>query len=251
MRLPPTLVLLAALPAVAHAAGSAPTRDDRGWSGQAEFGLAIASGNADSETANGRFTFTREARRWFYTLNAAALRTKAEEQLSANRFELGGKYGYKFTDRAYLFGSFRHDRDDFAAYEWQTVFSTGLGYRFIDSERTTLVVEGGPGVRRVQPVDLLVGTPPVATPVDAESDAVLRGTVRFEHALGATSRLGNDLLLESGGGNTFLQNELGLTVRMNERYALKAGYQLRRNSRVPAGVENTDRLFTTNLVVGF
>ena len=47
MRLPLTLALLAALPFAAQA------EDTRSWSGTAEFGLAIASGNADSETVNG------------------------------------------------------------------------------------------------------------------------------------------------------------------------------------------------------
>lgn len=251
MRLALPLALLAALPYTTHAQELDDADKERGWSAKAEFGLAIASGNADSETANGKFAFVRDGGRWFYGLNAAGLRAKADDDLSANRFELGGKYGYKFTPRAYWFGSFRHDRDDFAAYEWQTIFSTGLGYTLVDSDTTSLVIEGGPGLRRTQPIEALVGVPPVAVPVDAESDTVLRASLLFSHELTDTTTIGNDLLVESGGGNTFVQNDLGVAVQMSERFALKAGYQLRRNSEVPVGVSRTDRLFTTNLVVGF
>jgi putative salt-induced outer membrane protein YdiY len=38
---------------------------------------------------------------------------------------------------------------------------------------------------------------------------------------------------------------------MSERLALKAGYELRHTTEVPVGIEKTDTVFTTNLVVGF
>lgn len=245
MRLPLTLALLAALPLAVHA------EDKRSWSGTAEFGLAIASGNADSETINGKFAFLREEDRWFYGINAAALRAESDDQLSANRYEAGLKLGYDFTPRAYLFGTLRHESDDFASYEYQSIASFGIGYRFLNDDRTSLLGEIGPGARRVQPIDALRGTPPALTPLDAETDAIVRGSLDFKHQLTANASLTNLLLAESGSGSTFLQNDLGITVKMSERYALKAGYQVRHTTTVPVGIEKTDTLFTTNLVVGF
>jgi putative salt-induced outer membrane protein len=249
MRLPLPALLLATVPLTGHANESAP--EDRSWSGNAEFGLAIASGNADSETINGKFAFLREEDRWFYGLNAAGLRAKSDDQLSANRYEAGLKLGYDFTGRTYLFGSLRYENDDFASYEYQSIAAVGVGYRFIDAERTTLLGEIGPGARRFQPIDALVGTPPVLTPVDAETDSIVRGSLDFKHALTGNTALTNLLLAESGGGSTFLQNDLGVAVQMSERFALKAGYQVRHTTEVPEGIEKTDTLFTTNLVVGF
>ncbi len=248
MRRPLMLAFLAALPAAACAQDATA---DRSWSGTAEFGLAVASGNADSETVNGKFAFLREEERWFYGINAAALRAESDDQLSANRYEAGLKLGYDFTPRAYLFGTLRHEDDDFASYEYQSTASLGVGYRFINSEQTSLLGEIGPGARRVQPIDALLGTPPVLTSFDAETDAIVRGSLDFEHQLTANTSLTNLLLAESGGGSTFLQNDLGIAVQMSERYALKAGYQVRHTTEVPAGIEKTDTLFTTNLVVGF
>ena len=248
MRLSTTLVLLATLP---FAAAAQEADDDRSWSGTAEFGLAVASGNADSETINGKFAFLREEERWFYGLNAAALRAESDDALSANRYEAGLKLGYDFSPRAYLFGTLRHENDDFASFESQSIASLGAGYRFIRNARTSLVGELGPGARRVQPIDALVGTPPVATPVDAETSSIVRGSLDFSHRLNPSTRLANELLAESGGGSTFLQNELSMRVRMSDRLALKAGYQVRHATEVPEGIEKTDTLFTTNLVLGF
>lgn len=223
----------------------------KGWNGTAEFGLAITTGNSDSQTINGKFAFKRESNRWLSDLNAAALRAKADDDLSANRYELGAKVGYLFTERLYSFGSLRYENDDFASYDWQTVASVGAGYRFIDNDATTLVGEIGPGVRRWQPVAELRGTPPVLAQFDTENDAVVRGTFDLQHQLTANTTLSNLLLAESGGGSTFLQNDLGVTVQMSERFALKAGYQVRHTNDVPVGLKKTDQLFTTNLVVAF
>ena len=248
---PMVLALLLAGTAGAAVADTTAEAEERSWKASAEFGLAVASGNADSETVNGRFEFLREEDRWFYGLNAAALRAKADNQLSANRFDVGLKLGYDFSERTYGFGSLRYENDDFASYEYQVVAAAGVGYRFIDSERTTLVGELGPGVRRWQPIDALQGTPPVIVAFAEQTDSIIRGSLDLQHQLTPTASIGNRLLAESGGGSTFIQNDLGLTVKMSERFALKAGYQVRHTTDVPPDIEKTDTLFTTNLVLGF
>lgn len=236
------------------------------WAGSGELGLAYARGNAESETFNAKFEFKKEDEHWLYEANAAALRASGEVPVinadgsagrdsvtNASRWELGGKVGYRYTDRLYFFGSARYDNDDFAAYQWQLILSAGAGYKFIDTETTKLVGEVGPGWREVQPIDALIAVPPPARLVklDKESDGVVRSTVSFSHQLTANTSLVDLLLVESGGGNTFAQNDLSLQVQINERFALKTGLQFRHSSEVPAGVDKTDSLLTTNIVVGF
>ena len=53
------------------------------------------------------------------------------------------------------------------------------------------------------------------------------------------------------GITAFLQNDLGVAVKMSDAFAIKSGFQIRRNSDVGPGVRKTDRLFTTNLVYSF
>jgi putative salt-induced outer membrane protein len=236
------------------------------WTGSGELGLAYARGNADSETANAKVDLKKDDENWLYEVNAAALRASGEVDVvradgtvdrekvtNASRWELGGKVGYKYTDRMYFFGSGRYDNDDFASYEWQLIVSAGVGYKFVDREGTKLVGEIGPGWRRVQPIDVLVETPPPARFVEADktSDGIVRGTLSFEHQLTPNTQIVNAFLVESGGGSTFLQNDLGLKVQMSEKLALKTGLQVRHNTEVPAGVDKTDTLITTNIVVGF
>jgi putative salt-induced outer membrane protein len=223
------------------------------WTGAAEFGLAISSGNADTETLNGKVDVKREDEKWLYSASAAALRVKSDDDLTANRYELGGKAGYKFNERLYAFGSARYDNDDFAPFEYQIIVGAGLGYFFIKDATTELSGEVGPGWRRFQPIDLVVPTPPPPRRIeqDSESDLIARAAVNFKHKLTDSTEIFDTLLVESGGGNTFLQNDIGVAVKISDRFALKLGHQLRRNNDAPPGVDKTDTLITTNLVATF
>jgi putative salt-induced outer membrane protein len=240
------LALVAVLPLAAQADG---------WSGTGELGLAVARGNAESENLNGKLNFLNEDGQWKHRFFLAALRAKGQvtgdfdgdgipetrSQLTANRYELGASSAYKFSQRASWVASLRYENDDFAAYAWQQTFSIGFGYQFIDSERTQLSTEIGPGLRRAK--DAASGR--------TESDGIVRGVLDFKHSLTDNTSLVNAFLLEAGDDNTFAQNDLGLMVSMNSRLALKLGLQARHNTEVAPGRKKTDTLSTVNLVYNF
>jgi putative salt-induced outer membrane protein len=251
--------LLALLVAAAPAAAEP-------WKGTAELGLAVSRGNAESENLNAKLDFTREHEQWLYAVSASALRSKGDVVVigangttstasvtTANRYEVGGKIGYKVSDRMYVFGSARYDNDDFASYQWQLIASAGVGYQFVKTDTTEFSVEAGPGARRVQPIEVLVTTPPPPRLIepDAETDLVGRLGANFRHQLTESTELTNVTLVETGGGNTFIQNDTGVSVKLSDRFALKTGLQFRHNSDVPPGVDKTDTLLTTNIVIGF
>src|SRR5690606_34524829 len=159
-------------------------------------------------------------------------------ELSANRYEVGASSAYKFDPRNYIVGSARYENDDFSAYEYQAVASVGYGHRFLDGERTSLSTEIGPGYRRAR--DAETG--------EVESGVVARGLLDFKHQLTDNTAIYDTFLVEAGSDNTFAQNEIGIAVAMNEKFALKAALQARHNSEVEPGVRKTDTLTTINLV---
>lgn len=86
---------------------------------------------------------------------------------------------------------------------------------------------------------------------ETESEAVGRGLVNYKYRLTANTALEDTLLLEAGSKNQYYQNDIGLSVSMTKKMALKVGYQVRYNSDVQPGTKNTDTLMTTNLVYNF
>src|SRR5699024_7201662 len=85
------------------------------WSGKGEFGLVIALGNANTETLNLGLQFERKSEKWRNQLRMTALRAEDDGQLNAERYTLGYKSGYNFSEKSYLFGALRYDQDEFSS----------------------------------------------------------------------------------------------------------------------------------------
>lgn len=221
-----------------------PVVQAQAWTGTGEFGLAASRGNADADTLNAKLDVRKEDAQWLYQASADALRVKANDDLTANRFQLGGKLGYKHTERMYFSTTARYDRDDFAPYDFQYVLGAGAGYFFAKSATTELSAELGPAWRRYRPVVTGYG-PGMA------SDWVVRAGANFKRTLTQTTSLYNALLVETGADQGFLQNDLGVAVKISEPFALKAGFQVRRHRKTQVGNDHTDTVFTTNLLMNF
>lgn len=215
------------------------------WTGTGEFGLAFARGNAKAENMNARLNFAKEDAEWMYEAFAGGLRTKGETaagyDLSANRYDLGYTQGRKLDELSYIFGALRYEHDDFSPYKYQGTFALGYGYHAIMTDITKLTFEVGPGWRKSKSRATL----------ETNSEAILRGKMDYANKLTANTELFNVLLVEAGGDNTFAQNDFGVSVAMNEDFALKAGLQVRYNSDVTPGTKHTDTLSTLNLVYNF
>ena len=227
----------------------------QGWSGTGELGIAAARGNARSENVNAKLALVNEDDDWKHQFEATVLRAKGEVtgdfdgdgvpeerfELNANRYALAATSALKVDARNSWLAALRYENDDFSPYAHQTTLAIGYGRQFIDTDTTTLATEIGPGYRRAE----------LAGSGESESGLILRGKVDFRHLLTPTTELTNVLLVEAGDDNTFAQNDFGVAVKINAAFALKAGLQVRHNTEVEAGVEQTDSLLTVNLVYSF
>jgi putative salt-induced outer membrane protein len=243
--------LLASFSLGAQAQGTT-APEDEGWTGTGELGIAAARGNSRSENLNGKIAFANEDDQWKHTYSLSALRAKGEVtgdfdgdgepeesfELNANRYEFAAGSALKMNEFSYWLAALRYENDDFAPFEHQTTFSLGYGHTFIKSDATELAMEIGPGYRRAK--DAVTG--------ESQSDAIVRGKIDYKHKLTSNTELFNTLLVEGGSDNTLAQNDAGVSVAMNEAFALKAGVQLRHNTDVGVGIDKTDTLTTVNLV---
>jgi len=232
------------------------------WKGVGEFGLAITSGNTDTQNINGKFGLVKDTDAWKHEFALALLQSKTDDSKTAQRYEAAWTSGYKLNEISYVYGSLRYENDKFGAFRNQTVAGIGYGIYAIKEEPTTLLFEVGAGYRRAQPQDKVEGAvcialvgvvcPPfVVTQFPKEGDGILRGKMDFRHQLNDNTSLYDTFLIEAGSDNKFMQNDLGVAVKMSDAFAVKVGFQLRHNSDVAPNLKKTDRLFTTNLVYSF
>ena len=221
--------LVAALPAQAD------------WSGKGELGGVLARGNTETETVSGKLDVSNELGRWTHKAGFSILRTVNDGVTSANRWELRGESDYSLSDRSYVFGALRYEDDQFTDYNYQATASVGYGYKLIDSDRTKLDGKIGVGFRQSE----------LQLTGETEDNAIARGALEFSHQLTETTLVVDKFLIESGSNNTFIQNILGLEVKMNASLALGLSYEVRTNSDVQPGTDKTDQILTANLVFGF
>ena len=211
------------------------------WSGKGTFGGVLARGNTETETINLNIDVENKLDRWTHKAGASMLRTVTDDVTSADRWELRGESQYSLTDRSYVFGALRYEDDAFTDYDYQATLSGGYGYRFIANETTKLEGQIGAGYREAE----------VRLTGEQQDGIIARGALDFEHKLTATTLIYDRFLVESGSDNTFVQNALGVEVKINDTFALGLDYAVRHNTDVLPGTDKTDQVLTANLVYGF
>jgi putative salt-induced outer membrane protein len=240
---------LFALP-LAHADSPPPV----GWTGQGQAGVVIARGTLDTTTANVKLDATDTIGDWKDIAHLAFLYGESGKVSSAQRLEGGWETDYNYTRSAFVFGSVNGENDHFDGFVYQVTLSTGVGYKFIDTDTTKLTGNVGVGYRRLQTETLAAADANgfiARTPGPETSDAV--GTVGLDYLqqVTRTTKLTDKLLIQSGGLNTAVSNDFAVAVDMTRSLALSVGYGVRYNSAPPVGTKSTNQLFTVNVVYSF
>jgi len=211
------------------------------WSGKGQLGGVLARGNTETETINAVIDVQNELDRWTHKFGGSVLHTVNNDVTSADRWELRAGSNYKLNDRSYLFGTLRYEDDAFTDFSYQATAAAGYGYHLIATDVTKLDVEAGAGYRQTE----------LQITGETDDDVIARGALSYEHKLTDTTLIYDRFLVEAGGSNTFMQNQLGMEVKIVDTFALGVDYAVRHNSDVLPGTENTDQVFTVNLVYGF
>ncbi len=121
----------------------------KGWGGNVALGLNGASGNTERLNLRGEINGTRDTE--FMTTSATALYTYATDdgEASESRFFTGLRNDWKIQESRWrVFGEGSLEFDDFQDWDYRVAAAGGMGYEFIDNEKTTLLGRVGLGLSR-------------------------------------------------------------------------------------------------------
>ena len=211
------------------------------WKGKGEAGIVFASGNTDTDSVNLKLSMSKDVDLWKHALDMSYLRASNNGTTSANRFIGGWQSNYNFSARTFAFGGLRYEHDEFSGFDYQASASTGLGYKFYDTDAIKFSGQAGVGYRRLK--DGVTG--------ETSGNAIFVAGLDYENAITATTKIVDKFHTESGSDNTLLTNFLGVEVKMSDKLALSAGYDVHQNTKPPPGKKKTDTLTTLNLVYAF
>lgn len=218
------------------------------WSGKGEAGLAVASGNSETRSGNAKLAVSRQSGAWEHSAGFAGNHVSDDVGTTSQRFELVGQSRYQFNARDFWYGGARYEDDRFSGFNYQATVSSGVGRKFVDSDTTRLTGQIGAGYKFVETRDTIDPDTLLPVPGDTEGSAVLVGGLDFLHQLNEATSLFDKFGFEVASDNTFLQNEIGVAVKMTDRMALAVALAIRHNTDPPPGFKKTDTLTTLNLV---
>ena len=227
-----------AMPAGAQEATEAGQEDP--WSGKVTLGYLATSGNTDSSSLNAGFEVGYTTGSWYHRLRGNAIHSMQDEQTIAEAYEAGWKTEYSFSEYNFAFGRVNWRKDRFSGYDHQISETVGYGRRIIDSERHTLNAEIGAGARQLE---TQLG--------ESESDVIVRGGMDYTWRFSETAQFVQELSVESGETNTYLESVSSLKATLIGDLALVASYAIKNNSDVPAGTENTDTVTALSVEYAF
>jgi putative salt-induced outer membrane protein YdiY len=132
---------LAQAPAPAPAAPPA-----REYSGSFGGGITLTGGNTDTRSYNLAFNHIHERKNGNTDkITALYLRGEQNDVLTLDRASVIFRDEYKLSKRVFLFGEVSYLHDPFRDVNYYVAPVGGLGYKFVDTDRTKLQFSGGAG----------------------------------------------------------------------------------------------------------
>ena len=237
----------------------------QGWSGSAGLGILFTTGNSETENFNASINISKEQGVWRHSAFGSAFRADNNDELTANRYDLGYKLDRNFSDTVYGFGRLRADTDDFGNIDSRVTGVVGVGKQFFDDGKqafsaeigigatdTNFIIQGA-GVAPADPDAVDANGLPVVTAQgnDDDAGAVLYGSARYSNLINDNLTFNSIFSFEAADVNTLTVWDNSLNVSLSERISLIFGILTRNNSDIEGALgDNTDTATRVNIAVG-
>ncbi|MDH4253834.1 MAG: DUF481 domain-containing protein [Gammaproteobacteria bacterium] len=222
-------LLVVAAPLHAQESAGAAAAPEGPWSGKATLGYLATSGNTENSSLNAGFELAYTNDPWSHLLKAIAVNSSESNQTTAEAYELGWKTEYNFSEHNFMFGRVNWRKDRFSAYDTQVSETIGYGRRLLDTGAHMLNAEIGAGARQSERRDGVT-----------ENDVIFRAGLDYRWAFSETAEFRQDLVIEAGENNTYVESISAVKAQLIGALALVASYTIKNNSDVLPGIENTD-----------
>jgi putative salt-induced outer membrane protein len=235
-------LLLLSTPVFAQAPAPPPPPPAGPWVGSVTAGLALTSGNKDTSTLNLGYDMVYDPKtRNLLKSEGLFLRGKSDGELTADRLALNGRDEYTLRDGMFLFGQLQYLQDQFKDIDYLVAPTGGLGYRFVDSERTKLSGDAGLGG---------VWEKPPLMEVKASGAVVLSEKLTQMLSTSATLNQSLSALYKTNDFDDALYAfGVSLAVSVTTRTQLKVEVLDTYKNAVAAGIEKNDVAFIVGMVL--
>jgi len=212
------------------------TAQEGPWSGKATFGYLATTGNTENANLNSGFELQYAPGSWVHRLRLIAVNAAENDETTAESYESAWKSEWNLDERQFLVGRLNWRKDRFSGYATQFTQSVGYGRRLINGEKHVLSAEVAVGARQSELAD-----------ATEEDEFITRGGIEYRWTISESAQFSQDLSVESGAQNTFVESVSKVSATLVGDLALVFSYTVRNNSEVPADNVRTDTFTAISL----
>jgi putative salt-induced outer membrane protein len=213
-------------------------RERKSWFGEVELGGSRSTGNTEEEQLSIAGYLGAQYGNWSQDAHVNFDFGSSDDETTTQRLVIDLKSRYALGQRLYALGFVEYEDDRFSGFKYRFTETLGLGYRLLDRRNLTFDVEAGPGARqsRLNVTD------------ETESEITANLGAFFVWEISDTANLTNDTSVIFGSERTTTTNTTALTATVLDPIAARLSFEIRHDSNVPPGSENTDTLTKASLV---
>ena len=205
-----------------------------------EVGALFTSGNTDEQALNFAGEYTIIDDRWEYCYTLDALYAASDDDTTGQRFYGVAGARYQFSEDSCFLARAAHEDDRFNGFDSQSDATLSYGRGFFQSRSdVSLRVDAGIGIRwsRLDGSDF--------------DEPIFRVAGDYEWILSDTATFSQDLAIEYGTDSNIYRSDTGITTQINQNLSLRLSINLKHQTEVPAGRDETDIRTAATLVVSF
>ncbi|WP_333473782.1 DUF481 domain-containing protein [Sphingomonas radiodurans] len=210
------------------------------WTGRAEIGGFVTTGNSDTAGVTGVLDLTREGLEWRHKLRAQADYQRSIGTTTRDQSLVAYEPNWKIDSRRYVYGAAQYESDRFLGYNDRYSASAGAGYSAVQTPTVTLNLELGPAYRHTEFTD-----------ATTESSLAARGSLDFDLKLSPGLTLMQDAAAYLQRYNSTVSGTTALAARLIGPLSARVSYSIQYESMPPLGRVSTDTTSRASLVYTF
>lgn len=214
------------------------------WASSFGAGLAVTSGNTDTQNLNVSYTTKYDPKtRFIFKADALYLRGSSNGVKQVDKTTADARGEWSLSDRTFTFGELNYLRDPFKGVSYFVAPLVGAGYKIIKSDARNLSVDGAAGAE----VESVTG-------IGRTTSGALKAGEDFDWTLSPTSKITQKLTSiwkAKDFGDALYHFDAGVTTTVAARVELKFAYVYDYKTRPSLGAKKGDSALFAALLVKF
>jgi putative salt-induced outer membrane protein len=216
------------------------------FSGDAELGATLTTGNTDTTSVKARLDMKHDLGNWENQYLLEALYKEDAGEVTSKRYLSRLQGNYQLSNISYMFVTTKREIDPFTGFKSTSTIAAGYGRKFINDDITQLNIEVGPGYKFKR----LDSESAAEAGYDTDNTWVAHGVMNFETKISGSSKFKQMFIVEYG--EVFEgRSETSITANIIGALAMKFAVILRYNNKPLDDKESTDTETNMTLLYAF